>query len=120
VSALWADVPGLSARERCRLAAWQQHWEQVNCLQRCWPGSVDLRLCKSFRACSRSPPASVRNIAYMDETKASGEHVDQFIVYAGYGGDAGSHPDGPKPDSQADSPVPWTLRRWTYRRNADP
>jgi hypothetical protein len=27
----------------------------------------------------------------------------------------GSHPDGPTSDSQADSPVPWTLRRWTYR-----
>jgi hypothetical protein len=29
VSALWADVPRLSAHERCRLAAWQQCWQQL-------------------------------------------------------------------------------------------
>jgi hypothetical protein len=28
VSALWTDVPHLSTRNRCRLAAWQQCWQQ--------------------------------------------------------------------------------------------
>jgi hypothetical protein len=75
---LWADVPGLSTRDRDRLAAWQQCWQQSNPYA-CKDRSATVLTCSLLVAAVPSSPRVTAAPPLLPLDRARDGHAGRLI-----------------------------------------